>query len=752
MIAVRERETIMTLLTLVSHRACCTALLCAMAGASPLFAQETAPQSSSDNVVGLEEIVVTAQRRAENLQDVPISVTAINANSLAAGGVNGLTQINQAVPSVQLTRSGPGAIFFIRGVGNSSGGTGEEGANAFYVDGVYLGDLAQATTDFNNIERVEVLKGPQGTLFGRNATGGLINVITRDPGDEVVVKATAGYGNYQTFRGQLYVASPLTDNLSADVAVTGRDQNKGFGTNFATNEDVQLGWLYGFRSKWVWRPGDDTKIIFSGDYRKSSDDYTNGFNLYKNTVGVGGARYLGDYNINTTDPEFADLRAWGLNLTIEHDFDWATLTSITGRRSLRSVSAFDADYTPAPLTRAYIISGSKTFQEELRLASANTQGLSWQVGAFYYQGIADVFSQQIRGAAVGAGVDLKSHMKTTSYAAFGEVSYDITETTHLTGGLRYTKDKREFTGNQLPPTIPFVFLPERSISYGRATYRVALRQDLTDRINVYGSYNRGFKSGIFAMQAPTAPPVKPQTIDAFELGLKSQLFDNRVRFNIAGFHYKIKNLQVRSAGTTGSTTLLLNAATAKTKGIEAELEVAPAEGLRITGNATYLDSKFGSFPGNQFYIPNPATCTVAPPASAPAGQPAGVQTGPATGGFRPCFGDAAGNRTPLSPKFASTLAMSYTTPVGDKGELILTGLWSYTTRIYFESDNYLTQPAVSVFNGSIEYRPSDHWGIEVWGKNLGDKQYYITGVSGATGAHGELAAPRTYGITAKVDF
>jgi iron complex outermembrane recepter protein len=753
----------MHLLDSSSRRALGTATALSLAAAllpAQALAQEAAPQAAQgadDVATGLEEIVVTAQRRKENLQDVPISVTAITSSNLAAAGIGGTSQLGQVVPSVQFTRSGPGAIFFIRGVGNSSGGTGEEGANAFYIDGVYLGDLTQAGLDFNNIERIEVLKGPQGTLFGRNSSGGLVNIITKEPGDTTVVNASLGYGNYNTYQGLLYVASPLTEKVGVSIALTGKDQNKGFGTNFATGDDVQEGWLYGIRSKLVFRPGDDTKIVLAGDYMKNENDYFNGFNLFRGTVGVGGAQYLGDYNLNTTDPAYVNIRNWGLALTVEHEFDWATLTSITGRRDTKIRSAFDADYTPAPITRVLVPSRSRTFQEELRLASPNSRGLSWQAGLFFYQAIANVNGMELRGTGLGglnSGYDIRSRMKTTSYAAFGEVSYDLTDTTHITGGLRYTHDKRDFRGQQttvnIATTSPLFTalntpLIRGDVSFNRATYRVAIRQDLTDDINVYASYNRGFKSGLFAMQNVTNPPVKPQTIDAFELGIKTQLFDNMLRFNLAGFHYKIKDFQVRSSPTPGST-LLLNAASVKVDGIEGEIELAPAKGLRLNANFTYLDSRFGSFPGAPFAYPNPSTC------NAFGSTPAGQTTGTPTGGFRTCFGNAKGQRTPLSPKFASSLGASYRAPIGDESELIWTGLWSYSSTIYFEADNVLKQKAYSVLNGSLEYRPKPSWGVELWVKNLTDKQYYTTGVASSTAAQGVLAAPRTYGVNVKFDF
>ena len=713
---------------------------------------------------GLGEIIVTAQRREERLQDVPISVTAIGGSTLTGLGVTGTTAISQVVPSVRITQSGPSAIFFIRGVGNTSGSVGEEGANAIYVDGVYLGDLTSAATKFNNIERVEVLKGPQGTLFGRNSSGGLINIITREPGNDTVISGKAGYGNYDTWQGQLYAAAPIVaDKVSIDVALTGRDQEDGFGRNLATGQDVQKGYYYGVRSKLVVRPDDATKLVLSGDYYRDRNDFQNGFNLFKGTVGIGGFTYPGDYNIRTTDPEFASIKSYGTSLTAERRFDWATLTSITAYRDVHLVSAFDADYGPLPLTRLFITSRVRTFQQELRLASATTRPFSWQIGAFYYAAKAGVNPFQLRGTGVGglnSGYDLFNQMRTRSIAVFGEATYDITPRTHLTGGIRYTRDKRQLDGYETPVnqdlstaagrarTAAFT-IPQthQQFTTGRPTYRIALRQDLNPDVNVYASYNRGFKSGLYATTgSPKDPPVKPQTIDAFEIGLKSQLFDNLVRFNLAGFHYKIKGYQVRASPAAGQT-LLLNAASVKVDGVEGELAVAPAKGLQFNLIATYLNSRFANFPGAIFSYPLPAVCN-------PAGSnPPGRSTGAPTGGSFNCIGNAAGNRTPLSPRFASSAGVSYRKPIGSRSEVIFNGLWSYSSRIFFEPDNRLTQSAYSLFNGSIEFRPTPTFGIELWGNNLSDRRYYYTGVSsGAVGDHGELGAPRTYGVDVKFDF
>lgn len=738
------REHRMTSATL----AIATALL-----AMPAQAQDMSPPQSG----ALDEIVVTAQRREENLQNVPIAVTAITADALASGGIGGTTSLPQAVPSVQLTRSGPSGIFFVRGVGNTSGGTGEEGANAIYVDGVYLPDLGQTVFRFNNIERIEVLKGPQGTLFGRNASGGLINVITREPGRDVVVKGQVGIANYESYSGQLYAASPLTDTLSADFALTGTRQVDGWGRNLATGRKVGFGWHWGARSKAVWRPNDRTKVMISGEYGKSDDDFASIFHVAEGSVGTGGTQFPGDYNTNTSAYQRVRQRIYGFNLTAEFDLDWATLTSITGFRGNKTRSGLDPDGAQLQLARYAIHSETDSFQEEIRLSSNDTEPLSWQTGLFFLRNKAALVNQQQRGTAFGgvdAGSDLSASMRTQSYAAFAEASYGVTPSTHVTAGLRYTRDDRSLRGEQTPvglvPGTPLFIgqsLAPRtdSLTYGKFTYRLAIRQDLSDDINVYASYNRGFKSGLWALQSPANSPVDPQFIDAYEVGLKTEWFDRRLRLNLSAYHYDISDYQVRAAVTLGAQPTLLNAASVDVDGIEAEFEAAPIDGLRLLGSATLMRSIFADFPFAPFTYPRPAVCT-------PTGPAAGQTTGAATGGNLTCLGSAKGNDTPLAPRFAANIGASYTADLGNGRELLFSTLYSYNDGYYFEVDNRLRQEAFGVVNGSIEYRPSSRWGVELWVRNLTDARYHVQKLGSALGDLAVPAAPRTYGLNVKFDF
>lgn len=718
--------------------------LAIMAAINLCFPLTSLAQPYGQSAPSLEEVVVTAQRRQENLQEVPISVVAISATSLEASGVKATVNIPEIVPSVQLGRSGPAALFFMRGVGNISGASGEEGANAFYVDGVYLYDKQATVLKFNNIERIEVLKGPQGTLFGRNSSGGLVHVITREPGEETIGKINLGYANYNTYSGQAYFAGPLSDTLSADIALTVTDQKDGWGRSELTGQHVGKGWDWGVRSKWVWLPNDRAKVTLVGDYGKESDDFSASFRMKRGTLGVTGTEPPGDpYDTTASDLGFSKQRNVGVGLTAEFDLNWAMLTSITGYRDNDTRTRLDLDAGPLPFANINIRSSSSAFQQELRLSSNETDPLGWQAGIFFMGAEIDLEPQHTSGLAfggVGVGTDTFSTMETRSIAGFGELSYQVTPSTQVTAGVRFTRDKLDFEGVQIPigDTVPTVTRRD-SQTFDGETFRLALRQDLTDTINVYASYNRGFKSGTYSTQAILIDPVDPQKIDAFEIGLKSELFDHRLRFNVAAFHYRISDYQTRAASTPDGASFLLNAARVEVDGLELEFEAAPADGLRLFGSATFLNSEFTDFPLAPYTYPNPAVCT-------PSGPNPGVTTGAPTGGSITCNGSAKGNKTPHAPKFAGTLGASYSFPVGPTGELRLSAMYNYNDGYYFEADNRMRQPSYQVLNASVAYQPNLNWGVEFWVRNLTNELYYVQRVGSGLVDFEVPAAPRTYGV------
>ena len=737
----------------------------ALLAPSAAYAQPIADEAGASQVGTLEEIVVTAQRREEKLQDVPISVAAVSSQALENTGISATSSLPQIVPSVQMTRSGPSGLFFVRGVGTTNAAAGEEGANAVYADGVYLGDLGQTINNFNNIARVEVLKGPQGTLFGRNATGGLIHIITREPGQDFEAKGLVGYGNYGTVRSQVYVGGPVSDTVSADLALTGLDQRDGWGRNLTLGTKAHVQEFWGARSKVVVRPNDVFKLTLAGDYFANEDNLGLAWRLEDGVIGTGGVTGPGGFDTTSNTPALTKQRFWGLSATAQAELGGATLTSISAMRRGRNHSAFDVDGGPLNLVAIDYVAKTRTYQQEFRLASNDTEPLGWQVGAFYLRSEASTDQAQ-SGLAFAPqslrGLAILSDLTTDSYAVFGEATYAITPKTRVTAGVRYTADRRKFDGNQSPIFLTDAVGPTASnrakLSYNEVTYRLALRQDITDDVNVYASVNRGFKAGSFSLQSPLSPPVQPQFIMAYEVGLKSELLDRRLRLNLAAYHYDIDDYQVRSAAAANpGSNLLLNAATVKVDGFDLEFEAAPTREWRLFGGFTVLDSRYHKFggapvastPQAPIVYPNPATC---PAELLGTRNPGVLGAGPGTGGFTTCFGDVSGNRTPLAPKFSASLGSSYTADVGNEGQVRLSVLYSYNSGYVFEPDNLMKQGTFHLVNASVAYWPRETFGIELWVNNLTDEEYAVQKLTTGTGTTTTLGAPRTYGVNFKYEF
>lgn len=786
--------------TIRSRALCSSAVLGLAVLTAPQLALAQETTDAQEDQGGLAEIVVTATRRAENLQEVPIAVSAVTSEALDNAGIETTSDITQIVPSVQFTRSGPSGLFFIRGVGTTNAAAGEEGANAVYVDNVYMADLGQTINYFNNVQRVEVLKGPQGTLFGRNATGGLIHIITRDPGDEYELDGEFGVSNYETVSARAYIAGPIADGLSADMAFTNYHQNEGFGRNLTRDTKNRIQDYWGVRSKIVARPSAGIKLTLAGDYFKNKDNPV-GWRIADGTIGFGGCRGPGapatpvvcpspfvadDFDTISNDLALTKQKIYGGSLTGEVDLGFATLTSITAARKTTTDSDFDVDAGPLPIVRIQFSSGLKSLQQELRLASTDTEPLAWQIGAFYLNtkaGNEALFS----GAgfpAIFRGQQIDADLETNSYAAFGEATYSITPTTKLTAGARYTTDRRTFDASQFlifaatgvpfaPPTfavtnpsmtpLPTPGVQQSKLKYNKLTWRLALRQEITPDISVYGSVNKGFKSGSYSLQNPLNDPYRPQDIMAYELGLKSELFDRRLRLNLAAFHYTLDDYQVRSAAIANpGSSLVLNAATVKVDGVELEFEAAPIEQLRLFGGATYLDSRYKRFGGPGAAVQAPIVYPIVfagqsfanscAPAAAGLRNPGLAPAGAWLGGYVTCLGDVSGNQVSNAPKFAASLGATYTMPVAETGELRFTALYAYNSGYYFEPDNIAEQDDFHLLNASIEYRPSENLGIEFWGRNITNTDYAVQKITTATGQAQVNGSPRQYGVNLKFDF
>jgi iron complex outermembrane recepter protein len=294
---------------------CVSAAAIAASVASPGMAQVAGgppPGEVSDQSgASVAEVLVTAQRRSEREQDVPISISVVTAQIAERQGVTGTESLGLAVPALQFSRqTGNGGTPFIRGVGTSDGTGGSESPVAVYVDDVYVGSPAATLFQFNNIEGIEVLKGPQGTLFGRNATGGVVNVHTKKPSQEVALDASVGYGSYGTYYGSLYATGGLSDTVSMNVAVAGKDQSNGYGRNLVTGADTLKGWNDGIRSELLWEPSQATSLLVTGEYSDRKDDAGMSVVIWPGTVATGGGTYKDRYGTYDTPADFSQSKTW----------------------------------------------------------------------------------------------------------------------------------------------------------------------------------------------------------------------------------------------------------------------------------------------------------------------------------------------------------------------------------------------------------------------------------------------------------
>jgi iron complex outermembrane recepter protein len=686
-------------------------------------------QASADADSTIQEVIVTAQRRGENLQSVPLTVSAITADDAARMGITDTTSLTSAVPGLDFSRQANAATPFIRGVGATSSLIGNEASVATYVDGVYISAPQAALFSLNNIAQIEVLKGPQGTLFGRNATGGVLQVITRDPSQNTRVDVQAGYGNYRTSTESFYATTGITPDLAADIAFYDYNQGKGWGINVSTGGDAFKEKDYAGRTKWLWTPGSTTKITFSADFGVSQGEQGIGLSPLPGTVGLDGVTSNSGFYNTAVDPnDQYKTTQYGGSIKIEQDLGWSRLMSITAARRSRSPFQLDQDATPLPLIEADIQGRDRSFSQELQLLSTAQSKLQWITGIYYLNDVSGYQPLSLSGLALGGlpYSDIFSTQKLHSYSGFAQATLEVVEATHLTVGARYTSDHRSIVGDTIVPLGPegaaVAIMPSsQAATFSKPTWRVALDHQFTDEILGYVSYNRGFKSGVFDSLAYANPAVKPEVLDAYEVGVKSEFFDKRLRINAAAFDYKYQDIQIDQLEEGVST--LLNAAKAKIYGADLDVTYVPVSGLTLGSGIEFLHARYDSFPNAPLYTPLP------------------------TGGDLPTSFDATGKTAVRSPDFVGNFTVDYRYTLTQGTVDFSTGDY-YNSGFFWNPDNRVKQPAYDLINASLTWTaPAQIWDVRVWGKNLSSRRYYSYATDQQFGDDASPAAPLTFGIT-----
>jgi iron complex outermembrane receptor protein len=709
------------------------------------LAQQAAPADTGEQQRGLlEEVVVTAEKREQNVQSVPISISAFSERMLQDYNVASTNELMNFVPSLNISRVNVASIPFIRGIGNFTGTPGNEAAVVTYVDDVYYPSPMGSTFQYNSNERVEVLKGPQGTLFGRNASGGVINIITKDPAATPQLDFDAGYANYQTFSGSFYGSTPITDNLGANLAVNYQKQDAAWGHNLVDGSDVYYTRNISARTKVVYKT-DEWKVRFAADYNKTRDDATPLLAIIPGTTTIAGYQHAGGfYDVAIDTPSSGNQTQYGASLRVDRNFDWGTLTSISAGRHSDGDALSDLDASPANLITYRNQPTQQTWTQEFQVASPAASKVKWLGGLFLYwddaalapqtqsQPSFTTFPQNIR--------ILFANQKTRSYAPFGQVTFPLlSDATRLTLGARYTSDRRELEAYRQETIFGDVTTRGGGFSstWPKVTYRFSLDHDFADHLMGYVSYNRGFKSGNYNLSSPTAAPVAPEVVDAYELGMKTDLFDGRARLNWSAYYYKISDKQVQQRLTVGN--LQTNAAAVKHKGLDVDLTVVPTDRLTIVAAAAFLDAKFSHFPNSTFYFP-----CVTPATSPQCQSPVASVNG---GGYYLTVGDSTDLYTQYAEKAVATLSTKYEVPIA-RGDLKLIGSVAYHDGFFFDVQNILDQPSYYLLDASAVWTaPDGKYDVTLWGKNLLNEEYFGQKQLTTMGANYAVQPPRTYGIT-----
>lgn len=730
---------------------------CVAAGLGAVGAAQAQVGDAATDSTGLQDIVVTAQKRSQNLQDVPVAVSAVGSDTLESANISNAADLGRLVPALSVFVTTGAVQPFLRGIGNPGSLLGNESSVAVYLDDVYITRVPPSLLQLNTIDRVEVLKGPQGTLFGRNASGGLLHVVTREPSEQAAVEGSFGYGNFDTLRGNIYATAGLAPGLAIDVSGLFVHQRDGWGRNVANAQEWGKDRTEAVRSKLRWEISPDTTVSVSGDYSHAKNDLL-AHSQYR--YGVARGYQLPPFELQPT-LGFYDIEAdaqprnvqedWGVSGKIEQRLSFANFSSITAYRKGTSLGDFDSDFSKQPFLLGVLDGFSKQFSQEFQLSSKANSSVDWIVGLFYLNSRAGYLPSRFTGLAIDsfapvlglpAGTELVSdtygETRTKSYSAYGQTTIRVTGTTGITLGARYTKDDLEGVGRSELYELGTTPLPGAvttgSETFKKFTYKLSIDQKITPDILVYLSQSRGYKAGVFNTLPFSNPAARPEVLDATELGFKSELFDRTIRLNGAVFYYKFEDAQFQQFD--GPTVRIINADSARIYGAEFEGEAVLGGGLNLRFGASYLDGKYQRFPNAQSPVVNLNT------------DPALGPIGGYVDGFAPL--DASGNRMVRVPKVTANAGLNYSVETAIGG-FKLDINYSYTGRFAWDADNVLEQPAYSLLDAQVKYSfpdSNDRYAIRLWAKNLTGTRYYVAQIQsdGARGSSAMPGAPRTYGI------
>jgi len=758
------------------------------AGATLAPAQTTPPGGAAAETTtvtgGLQEVTVTANRRVESQQTVPIATSTITGEQMQAVGITDINQLGNNIAGAVFNRQANGSIPFIRGVGNPNTTAGDEPSVATYVDDVYIASTDAGIFNYNNIDRIEVDKGPQGTLFGRNATGGVIQIHTKDPTFTPEYIATVGAANFQTYSASMYASGGLSQTVAANFSAYWQGQYGGWGHNAVTGNPSYTEHDAGGRVKVLWTPSDQTSVLLNLDHDWTWYQQGMDYRAAPGTDSEGGFPGPGGYyDYYSPFDDYGTLNTSGASVKVNQGFGWSNLVSITAFRYAHAPAFYNLGLGPIigpPPSGIFSVepvrpidNDDQSFTQELRLESpATSSNVKWILGFYYFHDIASYDPLNIDIPAAMQDLNYVATQHTNSYALFGDTTLAVTSATHVTVGLRGTTSNRNahdsFMVNGMP--VPTAY-GSGSARFNSLTGRFIVDHRFSDDFMAYVAYNRGYKDGLFNLAAVGTPitseactpanacaaPVKPETLDDLSIGQKAEFFDHRLRVNTEAFYYWYKNLQVQEVVNDAS--LTTNAARAVIKGVDLDITAKPVEDLLVVGSFSYLDGYFTDFPNGDYNVYQPnggGDCAFA--SNNTCGLPPGSpflppRWDPATGTW-----NLAGNRTPNSPVFSMSLNLYYTKQT-NIGALDANLAWHHSQMYFFQADNgrgqqppsspsFAAQPVLNLFDGSLGWTAlNGKWEVRLWGRNLSNVKYSDFTFETAPATQISAAPPRQYGIT-----
>ena len=672
------------------------------------------------------EIVVTAQKRSERLEEVPVTITYMNQKVIQDAGIRSIDQIGQVSAGVSFSHNGTFAAPSIRGITSTFNSPGAEANIAIYVDGYYQPSESANVFDLVNIESVSVLKGPQGTVFGRNATGGAIVVTTLKPSFTPTGTFRASYGRFNDFRASGYLSGGLVpDVLAASISAYVR-RSDGYIHDIFTGGNSAPVRTSDIRAKLLFTPAPAFEATLSYEH-SVIDDATP---LEHNARRASLAKFLDPTVTIATEP-FTTSQYVGIgrrqHYKVETDFLTLTAKAKLGKLDLTSytsgrwqVDTFSGDNGDSPnaVRPATYRGPTDTYTQEVNLSSSGNPDFNWVAGVYYLNDKTAYNDLIVIGLT-----SIRSFVRTRSLAGFFDGTYQLSSRLALTAGARYTHDRRS-----LAFSLPATAAPTTaSASWEKFTPRIALRYEVAPRTNIYASYSRGFKSGTFNGSSASTTPVNPENLTAVEVGLKT--VQGGIRFDVSGFHYDYSDLQVLSQDLRGtSIALLQNAGSAEVYGMDGQLDSNLSDRLQVRLGAAWTHARFKSFPNAQVFVPGPSGVNVA------------------------AFVDASGKRLPFSPDFSGNLSATYRVPVGST-TVELFGNVAYSSMTTFTPDEREQQPAYALLNLRATWiAPGGHLKASVFGNNVTDVHHILVDIPNNFGDLTTFAEPATYGVSLEWSF